>query len=96
MTFLSLSLSLCAQTINGHGIDRHLLGMRLIAQENGLPVPEIFTDPAYKKSTHYNLSTSQVGLNSAVLSQVGVDSTVLSQVGLDSNVLSQVGQIVLS
>ncbi|BFZ20522.1 hypothetical protein BsWGS_23563 [Bradybaena similaris] len=47
-------------TINGHGIDRHLLGMRLIAQENGLQVPEIFTDPAYKKSTHYNLSTSQV------------------------------------
>ncbi|CAG5122644.1 unnamed protein product [Candidula unifasciata] len=47
-------------TINGQGIDRHLLGLRLIAQENGLEVPEIFTDPAYKKSTHYNLSTSQV------------------------------------
>ncbi|OXB84701.1 UNVERIFIED_CONTAM: hypothetical protein H355_001178, partial [Colinus virginianus] len=32
---------------NGRGFDRHLLGLLLIAQEQGLPVPELFVDPAF-------------------------------------------------
>ena len=49
------------QAINGDGIDRHLLGLKLIAIEQGENVPELFMDSAYTQSTHFNLSTSQVG-----------------------------------
>ncbi|CAL1534831.1 unnamed protein product [Lymnaea stagnalis] len=48
------------ETVSGQGIDRHLLGLKLIAVENGMNVPELFMDLSYKESTHYRLSTSQV------------------------------------
>ena len=48
------------QTILGHGVDCHLLGLRELAAELGLPTPDIFTDPTYLKSNHFTLSTSQV------------------------------------
>lgn len=46
--------------INGYGIDNHLMGLRYAAQEVGEPVPDIFTDQAYKIVNHFALSTSQV------------------------------------
>jgi len=49
-----------AQAVRGLGIDRHLLGLKLIAKENGITVPELFSDVGYTKSSHYRLSTSQV------------------------------------
>ncbi|XP_006031764.1 peroxisomal carnitine O-octanoyltransferase isoform X1 [Alligator sinensis] len=48
----------------GKGFDRHLLGLLLIAKEQGLPVPELFMDPAFAKSGgggNFLLSTSMVG-----------------------------------
>lgn len=48
------------QAVQGFGIDRHLLGLKLIAKENGLPVPELYLDEGYVKSSTYRLSTSQV------------------------------------
>ena len=48
------------QAVQGFGIDRHLLGLKLIARENGLPVPELYSDEGYVKSSTYRLSTSQV------------------------------------
>nr|CAD7402882.1 unnamed protein product [Timema cristinae] len=48
------------ECVNGHGVDRHLLGLKLIAVENGLEVPALFKDPAYIRSTHFRMSTSQV------------------------------------
>ena len=48
------------EAVNGHGVDRHLLGLKLISKEKGLPLPELFTDPAYGHSQHITLSTSQV------------------------------------
>lgn len=47
-----------------NGCDRHLLGLSRLASEEGLPVPEIYTDPSFKKSGgdgSYILSTSFVG-----------------------------------
>lgn len=48
----------------GKGFDRHLLGLSLIAKEEGLPVPELFTDPLFSKSGgggNFVLSTSLIG-----------------------------------
>ncbi len=44
----------------GKGVDRHLLAMRILAAENGMVMPDIFTDKAYTKSTRFTLSTSQM------------------------------------
>nr|CAD7199794.1 unnamed protein product [Timema douglasi] len=52
------------ECVNGHGVDRHLLGLKLIAVENGLEVPALFKDPAYIRSTHFRISTSQVPMRS--------------------------------
>ncbi|XP_076135945.1 peroxisomal carnitine O-octanoyltransferase [Alosa pseudoharengus] len=55
---------LMTEAQNGKGIDRHLLGLSLIAKEEGLPVPELFTDPVFAKSGgggNFTLSTSLVG-----------------------------------
>ncbi|CAF5227912.1 unnamed protein product [Rotaria magnacalcarata] len=46
--------------INAKGIDRHLLGLRLIAAENNLPKPALYNHISYKRAMHYILSTSQV------------------------------------
>ncbi len=48
------------QTILGHGIDNHLLGLRETAVELGLPTPAIFADESYAMSIHFTVSTSQV------------------------------------
>lgn len=48
------------RAITGQGVDRHLLGLKLQALEEGLPLPEIYSDPTYQAAMHYRLSTSQV------------------------------------
>ncbi|BFZ18019.1 hypothetical protein BsWGS_21058 [Bradybaena similaris] len=47
-------------TVLGHGIDLHLLGLREAAVELGIPTPQLFTDPSYKELNTLRLSTSQV------------------------------------
>ncbi|XP_045114902.1 peroxisomal carnitine O-octanoyltransferase-like [Portunus trituberculatus] len=52
---------------DSRGVDRHLLGLYLLAVEEG-DVPEIFSDPAFAKSGgggNYALSTSIVGYTDA-------------------------------
>uniref|UniRef100_A0A0N5AN78 Carn_acyltransf domain-containing protein n=1 Tax=Syphacia muris TaxID=451379 RepID=A0A0N5AN78_9BILA len=48
------------QTINGMSMDRHLLGLLLVAKELGQATPEIFTCAAYKKMMHYTILSTQV------------------------------------
>ncbi|KAJ1659040.1 Carnitine O-acetyltransferase mitochondrial [Dispira simplex] len=43
----------------GHGIDRHLFGLRMCLRPDE-PKPAIFTDPIFSKSSHWVLSTSQL------------------------------------
>lgn len=50
------------QVTNGQGIDRHLLGLKLIAQEAGLPVPDLLKDPVYESTCYWKISTSQVAI----------------------------------
>ncbi|XP_049280996.1 carnitine O-acetyltransferase-like [Anopheles funestus] len=49
-----------SMAIQGQGVDRHLLGLKLTAKENGLTVPELFSDQGIQRSAHMRLSTSQV------------------------------------
>uniref|UniRef100_A0AC35TZA6 Carn_acyltransf domain-containing protein n=1 Tax=Rhabditophanes sp. KR3021 TaxID=114890 RepID=A0AC35TZA6_9BILA len=46
--------------MNGRGVDRHLLGLRLAARELGIETPQLFKEDAYQKMMHFNVSTSQV------------------------------------
>uniref|UniRef100_G3P3T2 Peroxisomal carnitine O-octanoyltransferase n=1 Tax=Gasterosteus aculeatus aculeatus TaxID=481459 RepID=G3P3T2_GASAC len=55
---------LMAEAQEGKGFDRHLLGLYLIAKEEGQPTPELFLDPLYAKSGgggNFVLSSSLVG-----------------------------------
>ncbi|KAK2174837.1 hypothetical protein NP493_772g02027 [Ridgeia piscesae] len=48
------------EVTNGQGIDRHLLGLKLLASENKMATPELFQHPVYTDSGYWKLSTSQV------------------------------------
>ena len=48
------------QAINAQGVDRHLLGMKILASQAGMETPSIYTDVAYSRSLTHGLSTSQV------------------------------------
>lgn len=59
----------------GQGVDRHLLGLKKLLRE-GEPVPEIYTDEAFGKTNHWELSTSN--LSSPWLDGWGYGEGVLS------------------
>lgn len=46
--------------LSGQGFDRHLFALRLLAKENNMDTPRIFTDPAYNRINHNILSTSSL------------------------------------
>lgn len=48
------------EVTNGQGIDRHLLGLKLLASENEMTTPELFQHLIFTDSTYWKLSTSQV------------------------------------
>ncbi|XP_072936490.1 carnitine O-acetyltransferase-like isoform X2 [Epargyreus clarus] len=48
------------QALQGLGVDRHLLGLKLTALENGIQIPKLYQDPGYVRSAHMRISTSQV------------------------------------
>uniref|UniRef100_A0A3Q3ENW8 Carnitine O-acetyltransferase b n=1 Tax=Labrus bergylta TaxID=56723 RepID=A0A3Q3ENW8_9LABR len=55
--------ALANQALEGHGIESHLLGLKLQAIEEGLSIPKIFMDTAYGLATHWKLRTGQVPAN---------------------------------
>jgi carnitine O-acetyltransferase len=48
-----------ADASEGHGVDRHLFGLKKCIQE-GEEVPELFKDPAYTYSSTWYISSSQL------------------------------------
>ncbi|CAB1351310.1 unnamed protein product [Coregonus sp. 'balchen'] len=56
-------VALTDQALKGQAIDRHLLGLKLQAIEEGLSVPRLFMDTAYGLATHWKLRTGQVPAN---------------------------------
>lgn len=57
-------LQYAAWAADGQGVDRHLFGLKKLLGPNE-SVPEIYTDPSFSKSNHWELSTSN--LSSAYL-----------------------------
>ncbi|XP_012266686.1 carnitine O-acetyltransferase-like isoform X2 [Athalia rosae] len=56
---------LAGEAATGQGIDRHLFGLKTIAAKKGSSIPDIFTDVGYTRSTHFNLTSSQVPYKTA-------------------------------
>lgn len=48
-----------AKAVEGLGCDRHLLGLKFLVEPNE-PLPSIFSDPAYARTSTWRLSTSQI------------------------------------
>ncbi|WVQ72228.1 hypothetical protein IAR50_001777 [Cryptococcus sp. DSM 104548] len=68
---------------DGQGVDRHLYGLKKLVRE-GEEMPEIFTDPAYAKSSNWELSTSNLG--SAFLDGWGYGEVVPEGYGVSYSV----------
>ncbi|KRT83273.1 hypothetical protein AMK59_3062, partial [Oryctes borbonicus] len=48
------------EALNGFGVDRHLLGLKLMALERGEEISPLYSDPGFLRSAHMRISTSQV------------------------------------
>lgn len=44
----------------GCGVDRHLFGLKRMAMENCIPIPDFYLSPGVVKSFHFKVFTSQV------------------------------------
>jgi len=57
--------------LHGKGVDRHLLGLKLMALENKKPIPELYSTPGFLKSANFRVSTSQVASKNPVFMAYG-------------------------
>ena len=48
------------QAMMGQGVDRHLLGLKMTAAENGMETSGLFTDVAYSRSQYFRISSAGV------------------------------------
>ncbi|EFN86319.1 carnitine O-acetyltransferase isoform X2 [Harpegnathos saltator] len=53
------------QAATGQGVDRHLFGLKMIAQSEGIELPELYKDIGYTRSTYFTLTSSQVPYKTA-------------------------------
>ncbi|KAI0702256.1 acyltransferase ChoActase COT CPT [Cytidiella melzeri] len=72
-------LQYAAWAADGQGVDRHLYGLKKVLKE-GEPMPEIYTDPAFSRTNHWELSTSN--LSSPYLDGWGYGEVVPDGYGL--------------
>lgn len=69
--------------IEGEGVDRHLFGLKKMLRE-GEPIPDLFSEPAYGKTNHWELSTSQ--LSSKFIDGWGYGEVVSDGYGLSYSI----------
>lgn len=55
----------------GRGFDRHMFGLKFMAETNGIPVDEIYSSGGYKKLNHHILSTSSLAADSLLAGSFG-------------------------
>lgn len=58
-TAVGRHLQYAAWAADGQGVDRHLFGLKKLIKE-GEEVPRLYTDPAYARTNHWELSTSNL------------------------------------
>lgn len=46
--------------VQGKGCDRHMLGLRILCMEQGLPLPKVFSDTSFSLANYFLLSTSNM------------------------------------
>ncbi|EJF63177.1 acyltransferase ChoActase/COT/CPT [Dichomitus squalens LYAD-421 SS1] len=80
---ISRHLQYAAWAADGQGVDRHLFGLKKSLKE-GEPVPDIYTDEAFSKTSHWELSTSQ--LSSPYLDGWGYGEVVPDGYGLSYSI----------
>ncbi|XP_045616740.2 carnitine O-palmitoyltransferase 2, mitochondrial isoform X1 [Procambarus clarkii] len=78
----------------GQGFDRHLFGLRKLAEAQGGQIPDLFSDPAYARINHNILSTST--LPSAAISFGGFAPVVRDGFGVGYQIQDDRLGIVLS
>ena len=59
MTAIGVHRETVLDAVRGQAFDRHLLGLKMQALENGENIPELFMDISYIITSHFKLSTSQ-------------------------------------
>ncbi|KAI0248571.1 acyltransferase ChoActase/COT/CPT [Lactifluus subvellereus] len=72
-----------AWAADGQGVDRHLFGLKKMIRD-GEALPEIYQDPAYSRTSHWELSTSQ--LSSKYLDGWGYGEVVPDGYGLSYSI----------
>ncbi|KAH9980189.1 acyltransferase ChoActase/COT/CPT [Lactifluus volemus] len=72
-----------AWAADGQGVDRHLFGLKKMIRD-GEALPEIYQDPAYSSTSHWELSTSQ--LSSKYLDGWGYGEVVPDGYGLSYSI----------
>lgn len=60
MKAINAHRSYTVRVLNCESFDRHLLGLKLIALENGIDLPDLYKDVAFQRACHYYISSSQV------------------------------------
>jgi len=76
-------LQYAAWAADGQGVDRHLFGLKKLLKESE-QVPELYQDPAYARTNHWELSTSQ--LSSPFLDGWGYGEVVPDGYGLSYSI----------
>lgn len=76
-------LQYAAWAADGQGVDRHFFGLKRMLKP-GEPVPEIYTDPAFSRTNHWELSTSN--LSSPYLDGWGYGEVVPDGYGLSYSI----------
>ncbi|KAI5122447.1 hypothetical protein M0805_008759 [Coniferiporia weirii] len=76
-------LQYAAWAADGQGVDRHLFGLKKMLRE-GESLPEIYKDPAFSRTGHWELSTSQ--LSSPFLDGWGYGEVVPDGFGLSYSI----------
>ncbi|KDQ62277.1 hypothetical protein JAAARDRAFT_121539 [Jaapia argillacea MUCL 33604] len=76
-------LQYAAWAADGQGVDRHFFGLKKMLKE-GEPIPAIYTDEAFSKSSHWQLSTSN--LSSPFVDNWGYGEVVPDGYGLSYSI----------